>query len=98
MNIQSMMKQAQKMQADMGKIKKELDETIYEGKSGLVKIEIFGNLKVNKVEIIEEDISELDKEMLEDMFSIALNQSLDKLSKDKESKMGQLGQGMQGLL
>ncbi len=98
MNIQAMMKQAQKLQSDMGKVKKELDETLYNGKSGIVEIEIYGNLNVNKVNIHEEDLTDVDKEMLEDMINISLNQCLEKIKNDKESKLGQFGQGMQGLL
>ena len=38
MNIQAMMKQAQKLQNDMLKEKKEIDEKEFEGKSSLVKV------------------------------------------------------------
>ena len=42
MNIQAMMKQAQKLQNDMLKEKKEIDEKEFEGKSSLVKVKMKG--------------------------------------------------------
>ncbi len=42
MNIQAMMKQAQKLQKEMMNAKKEIDETIYEGKSSIVTVEAKG--------------------------------------------------------
>ena len=98
MNIQAMMNQAKKLQGDMEKVKRELNNTIYTGSSGFIKISIYGNLKVDKVEITEDNLEDVEKEMLEDMLKISLTQALDKLNKDKESKLSKFGSGMQGLL
>ena len=45
-----------------------------------------------------EDISLDDKEMLEDMMMVAVNDAVKKISKEKESKMGKYGQGLAGLM
>ena len=60
MNIQAMMKQAQALQKDMLKAKKEIDEKEFVGESSLVKITLLGTKEVKSVKI--DSSSELDKE------------------------------------
>ena len=55
MNIQNMMRQAQKMQSDLQKVEKELQNKIYIEENDLVKIEMNGKHKVLSVEIKEID-------------------------------------------
>ena len=43
MNIQAMMKQAQKIQKDMMSAKNEIDNKIYEGKSSFVTVKVKRN-------------------------------------------------------
>ena len=49
MNIQSMLQQAQKMQKDMEKIKKEIEEKIYVCEKSFVKDETKGTKKLLKI-------------------------------------------------
>ena len=51
MNIQAMMKQAQKLQKDMLKAKEEIDNTIFEGKSSIVTARVKGNKVVESIKI-----------------------------------------------
>ena len=51
MNIQAMMKQAQKMQKDMMNSKNEIDNMTFEGKSSLVTVEMKGTKEITKEDI-----------------------------------------------
>ena len=69
MNMQSLMRQAQKIQKDLEKSQKELSETTYEGSSSLVNVVINGNKNIVSVKIkSNDDFTSEDIEMLEDML------------------------------
>ena len=51
MNMQAMLKQAQKMQKDMLDTKNEIDNTEFVGESSLVKVTLMGNKTVKDVKI-----------------------------------------------
>ena len=97
MNIQAMMKQAQKMQNDMLKEKAVIDETIYEGKSSLVSVKMKGTKELVEVKIDANSLEKEDIEMLEDMIVVAINEAKKQIDKDTEQKMGKFTQGMPGL-
>ena len=97
MNIQAMMKQAQKMQKDMMNAKKEIDETIFEGKSSLITVEMKGTKEITKVKIAAESIESDEIEMLEDMILVAVNKDSKKVDAATEQKMGKYTKGMPGL-
>ena len=95
MNMQAMLRQAQKLQSEIMKEKKAIDETIFEGSSPLVTVKAYGNKKIESVSINDEAMS--DKEMLEDMLLIAFNDVIDKIDKKTDEKMGKYTNGMSGL-
>ena len=97
MNIQALMKQAQTLQKDMMKVKDEIDNMTFIGESSFVKVEAKGTKEVVKV-TINEDISNDDKEMIEDMLVVALNQAFSQVDKFKESKLGKYASMMQGIM
>ena len=97
MNIQAMMKQAQKMQKDMMKEKNTIDEMEFEGKSSFVTIKMKGTKEVTSVKIDTETIEKDEIEMLEDMILVAMNEASKKVDKTTEEKMGKYTQGMPGL-
>lgn len=98
MNIQTIMMQAKKMQKDMEKKQKELDDKFYEGKSQLVTATISGKNELVSVKINTDEISSDDKEMLEDMVMIAVNDAIKKMEAEKQEKFGQYGQMLSGLM
>ena len=98
MNMQSLMMQAKKMQRDIEKSQKELENREYAGKSQLVSATMGGNNKLLSIKIEMDDISLDDKEMLEDMILIAVNDAISKMEKDKEEKFGKYGQMFNGLM
>lgn len=92
MNIQAMMKQAQKLQSDMLKVKEQIDNSEYEASNGFVKVKINGKKEVLSVKInVDSDFNVDDMEVLEDMISLALNSAMKQVDKETESKMGQFG-------
>lgn len=95
MNIQALMKQAQTLQKDMMKAKEEIDNMTFIGESSFVKVEVKGTKEVVKV-TINEDISNDDKEMIEDMIVVALNQAFSEVDKTTEQKMGKFNNMMPG--
>ncbi len=96
MNIQAMMKQAQKLQKDMMDAKGEIDKSIFEGSSSIVTVQMKGTKELVSVNITEiVDIE--DKEMLEDMIVVAINDAMKKIDKEVEDKLGKYTQGMPGL-
>lgn len=101
MNMQMLMQQAKKMQAQLQKDQEELEKKEYEGISSLVSVKINGKYEVLSVKINlpeGEEIVADDCEMLEDMFTVAMNDALKKIAVEKEKKMGKYGQGLAGLM
>lgn len=99
MNMQRILQEAQKMQAQIQKEQKELEGTIYEGNSSIVSVKMNGKYQVVEVKVnLDEAIDASDKEMLEDMMLLAVNDATKKIAQDKEKKMGKFGQGLAGLM
>ena len=99
MNIQNLMREAQKMQKNLEKTQEELANTVYEGVSSLVTISLNGNKNIVSVKINNDASLEKDDiEMLEDMIMIAFNDAAKKVDADKEKKLGKYGQGLAGLM
>ena len=100
MNIQNLMREAQKVQKELQKTQKDLENTDYEGNSSLVKIVLNGNKEMKSITIDKStDLSDSDDlEMLEDMIIVAYNDASKKVDSDKESKLGKYGNGLSGLM
>ena len=97
MNIQAMMKQAQKLQNDMMKAKEEIDKMEFSSTNGLVTVKINGKKEVIDVVIQKDaDFSLDDLEMLQDMIRIATNEAMEQVDKVTEDKMGRFS-SMPGL-
>ena len=87
MNMQAMLMQAQKMQ-------RQLEETLFELESagGAIKISYYGNRKIEKIDIDEDALD--DKEMLEDMLKIAINEVNDKVYEAEQAIQNKFTKGM----
>ena len=98
MNMQNLMMQAKKMQKDIEKAQSELESKIYIGKSQKVTVNVNGKNNVISVKIDMDDITIDDKEMLEDMIQVALNDAMSQIEKDKKDKFGNYSQMLGGLM
>ena len=96
--MQAIMMQAKKMQKDMKNKQKELEGKFYEGKSQLVTATISGKNELVSIKIDTDEISSDDKEMLEDMVMIAVNDAIKKMEADKQEKFGKYGNMLNGLM
>ena len=97
MNMQAIMKQAQKLQADMINAKNKINETLYEASSSIVSVKMNGERKLLEVKIDAEELEKDDIDMLEDMLLVAINDVNKQIDKDTEEKLGKYTQGMPGL-
>ena len=96
MNIQHLLKQAQQMKNQIGKVEKEIEATEYTATAGgdAVKVTLTGKMEVTGIEISAELLSADSKEMLEDTVMIAVNAALAAAVKDKEERMNKITQGV----
>ena len=93
-----MMRKLQKMQQEMVKTKKELDETVFTGSAGgMVTVEVKGSKEIVKITINKDASLEADDlEMLEDTLVAALNNVMEQIDQETEERMGQFTGGMGG--
>lgn len=96
MDINKLMEQAQAMQKKMERANEEIQNAEYVGEAsnGLVKVVIDGNYKVKSVNIDESIINKEDKEMIQDLIMIAVNNASSELDKIKNQKYSSLTGGM----
>lgn len=97
MNIQSMMKQAQKIQDEMLKEKEKIDQKDFIGKSSFVEVILKGNKTISNVKINQEKLEKEDIEMLEDMLVVAINDAMKQIDIEVDEKLGKYTKGMPGL-
>ena len=86
MNMQALMQQAQKMQREMEKAQKDLEAKEFEiiSAGGGIKVIITGGKVVKSIEIDEDIIDPEEKEMLQDMIVVAINEAISLVSKEEQ--------------
>ncbi len=101
-NINQMMKQAQKMQADMARVQEELKEERVESSvgGGMVKVVMTGDMQIEKVTIDPGAVDPEDVSMLEDMVAAAINEAYRQGQDLANRKMSEVtgGMGIPGLM
>jgi nucleoid-associated protein EbfC len=98
-NMQQMLKQVQKMQADMMAAQEKLKDEELEASAGggMVTVKISGDLVVKSVTIDPEAIDPEDAELLQDMVTAATNEAIRAAQQLAADRMGGLAGGMGGL-
>jgi len=99
MDMNKMMQQVQKMQADMAKAQEELaDETVEASAGGgTVTVVVTGSLEVKEIRIAREAIDPDDPELLADTITAAVNEALRAAQSMMESRLGGMMGGLGGL-
>lgn len=94
--LQGMMKQVQKMQAEMERVQSELANKIVteESGGGMVQATSNGKKEIVSITIDNEIINSGDKEMLEDLVVAAVNKALESAGKMAEEEMANVTKGM----
>ena len=92
----NMMKQAQKLQAQMMKLQEEMAEKTVETTSGggMVKVVANGRQQVVSIQIEKEVVDPEDVEMLQDLILAAVNDALAKSQEMVSEEMSKLTGGM----
>ena len=88
-NMQSMLKQAQKMQEDMATKQEELEAREYDiaAGGGVVNIRINGKKEILSVKLAEEIVDPDDIETLEDLIVAAVNEAIKKVEATSAEEM-----------
>ncbi|MBQ7265434.1 MAG: YbaB/EbfC family nucleoid-associated protein [Firmicutes bacterium] len=102
MNMNNLMKQAQKMQKQMEQTQAELETREYEATSGggAVKVKVSGKKQITDIEIKPEVVDPDDIEMLQDLIMTAVNEAFRQADEATAEAMGGitgLGGGLSGL-
>ncbi len=94
MDINALMRQAQSMQKQMQKKQKEVEdkEFVVSSNGGAIVITIKGDKTILKIDIDEDLVDKDNKEMLEEMMAIAVNEAINKV----EDEMSKAVQGATG--
>jgi len=95
-NMQSMIKQAQKMQEDMTALQAELDEREYEVKAGggVVTVKINGKLEILSIDVAPEVVDPDDIETMTDIIVAAVNEAIKKVNETNSAEMGNVTGGL----
>jgi len=95
-NMNKMMQQVQKMQADMMAAQEQLKHEEVEASAGggMVTVKVTGDLEVKSITIDPEAIDPEDPELLQDMVLAAVNEAMRAAQELQASKLGGIGGGM----
>ena len=95
----NMVRQAQKMQADMQKMQAELEEKTYTAKAGggAVEAVVSGKHSLISLTIAQDAVDPDDVEMLEDLVLGAVKEAISKSKELSNDKMNSVTGGMGGL-
>ena len=98
MNMNNIMKQAQKMQKQMEEAQAQLAEKELEATSGggAVKVVITGKKEIKSITINPEVVDPDDVEMLEDLVLSAVNEAIRQIEELSNSTVGKITGGMGG--
>lgn len=98
-NMQKMLKQVQKMQADMEAAQAALKDEVVEASAGggMVTVKVTGDLEVKAVAIDPEAVDPEDVELLQDMVLAATNEALRAAQELASKRLGGITGGLGGL-
>ncbi len=90
----NMMRQAQKLQAELQKVQEELENSTVEGSSGggVIKVIMTGKQTIESITIDPETVDDI--ELLQDLVVAAVNDAFNKTQEMAASKMGAITGGM----
>ena len=94
-NLAALMKQAQQMQENMKQLQEQLATVEVEGQSGagMVKVVMTCRHDVKRV-VVDPSLLKEDKEMLEDLLAVAVNDAVRRVEATIQEKMGGMTAGM----
>lgn len=90
MNINQLMKEAKKMQADMEKSQEELVTKEFDATAGggAVYVKVSGGKEIKEIKIKKEVVDPEDVEMLQDLILSCVNEALRKVDSEQSASLG----------
>ena len=90
MNINQLMKEAKKMQADMEKSQEELQEKEFEATAGggAVFVKVSGAKQIKEIKLNKDVVDPEDIEMLQDLIITCVNEALRKVDNAQAAQFG----------
>ena len=90
MNINQLMKEAKKMQADMEKSQEELSSQEFEATAGggAVSVKVAGDKTIKEIKLQKDVVDPDDVEMLQDLILTCVNEALRKVDSAQAAQMG----------
>lgn len=97
-DLNSLMKQAQQMQAEMSEAQEKLKDEVVEASAGggMVKVKMTGDLRLTEIAIDPEAIDPEDPELLSDMVLASVNEAIRSAQELANSRMGNIA-GLGGI-
>ncbi len=97
-NMNQMLKQVQRMQADMMAAQEQLKDEVVEASAGggMVTVKVSGDLDVKSIAIDPEAVDPEDVELLQDMVLAAVNEGLRAAQELASKKLGGITGGLGG--
>jgi len=95
-DMKQMMRQAQKMQAELAKAQEEIKDLSFEATAGggMVKAVARGDMNIESISIDKDALDPEDVEMLEDMVCAAVNEALRGINDMSASRLNSVTGGM----
>lgn len=90
MNLNNLMKEAKKMQADMEKSQAELASKEFEATAGggAISVKVSGEKVLKEIKIKPEVVDPEDVEMLEDLILTCINEAIRKVDSEQAAQLG----------
>lgn len=90
MNLNNLMKEAKKMQADLEKTQTEIAAKDFEASAGggAIEVKVSGAKVIKEIKIKPEVVDPDDVEMLQDLIITCVNEALRKVDDEQASQMG----------
>ena len=90
MNINNLMKEAKKMQADMEKSQEELAQKEFDATAGggAISVKVLGDKTLKEIKIQKDVVDPDDVEMLEDLILTCVNEALRKVDSAQAAELG----------
>jgi nucleoid-associated protein EbfC len=97
-NMQQMLKQVQKMQAEMAAAQEQLKDEVVEASAGggMVTVKVSGDLDLKSIAIAPEAVDPEDVELLQDMVLAAVNEGMRAAQELASKKLGGITGGLGG--
>lgn len=95
MNMQALLKQAQKMQKEIASKEEILKEKEYTASiGGVIKAVVKGDLSISNIDIDKSLLEQDNKEDIQEMLISVLNDALHQANEDKENTMNEITGGV----